>query len=166
MELKAENVFTVTEELFREGMGELMNDEYMPAAKKMLIAMAVIWLVLALITLKLGGRIVLVVIELAVIAAAGVWMVAVSPKKRINRAWEMTKGREGGTDRRTCFYEDRLEVEQGNLIVNYEDVARTIETENLLILISREGVGVMAAKDGFKKGDVQTVMALLEEWKR
>lgn len=166
MELKAENAFTIDEEMYRECMGALIQNEYMPAAKKMLVALGVIWVILAVITFKFGGGIVGVLVELAVMVFAGVWMMAVTPKKRISKAWEMTKRAGDGLDRHASFYEDRMEVEPGSLIVNYEDVQKTLETEHMMVLISEEGVGVMLSKAGFTKGDPSVVKALLEEWKR
>lgn len=166
MELKAENKYTITEELYREGMNRIMENEYMPAAKKLLIALGVIWVILAYVTLRFGGGLLLVIIEFAAAVFAGFWMMAVSPKKRVTSAWAATRRAADGLDRHAMFYEDRMEVEPGDLIVNYENVQKTLETEHLLILISDEGVGVMLVRDAYTLGGQETVMALLEEWKR
>ena len=167
MELKAENEYTVTEELYREGLGQIMKDEYMPSARKLLIVLAVIWGVLAYFTYFRWGRgLILVLTELAVAVFVGVWMMTVTPKKRVTQAWEAVKRSPEGLERHAMFYEDRMEVDPGGLIVNYEDVQKTLETERMLVVISNEGVGVMLLKDAYKKGDQSTVEALLKEWKR
>ncbi len=165
MELKAENDFTVTEELFREGMGQLQKDEYYPAMRKMLIAMAVILVVLAAVTVRFGGRLFAIGIEALVVSLVCVWMAFISPKRRMNAAWEAFC-KQADLSRNTRFYEDRLEVTQGSLIVNYENVLRVSETENMILLISDEGAAVMVAKNGFTVGDWDTVKGLLDEWKR
>lgn len=166
MELKAENEYTVTEELYREGLGRIMQDEYMPSARKMLIVLAVLWAVLAYFTYRWGGGLILILAELAAAVFAGFWMMTVTPKKRVARAWEATKRSPDGLERHAMFYEDRMEVDPGRLIVNYEDVQKALETEHMLVVISNEGVGVMLLKDAYKVGDQSTVEALLKEWKR
>ena len=170
METKAVNCFTVTKELFTEGMQELLNDEYKPIAKKAIIAVAVVWLLLAAVTVYLKGRLVFTLIELAVALFVCYWLWVLVPKNRVKRAIRAQEEIPGGGERRIEFYEDRLEADKGEgetgLILNYEDVAKVLETPNLLILISVNHVGVMVSKSGFIKGDEKIVRDLLKEWSR
>lgn len=166
MELKAENDYTITEELFRESMALVVREDYMPSAKKLVIAMAVIWVLLAAITWRLGGRIIFILTELFVIGVGCLWVGVIAPKRRVSHTWDSIRNR-GDTQRRhTCFYEDRMEVEPGGLIVNYEDVEKTLESEHMFIIETNEKIGIMICKDAFIRGDWPTVQALLEEWKR
>lgn len=170
METKAINCFEVTKELFTEGMTRLLDDEYRPIAKKAIIAVAVIWLALAGVTVYLKGHFVFTLIELAVSLFVCYWLWVIVPRSRIKRAVRAQEGKLGGGERRIEFYEDRLEADKGEsgaeVILNYEDVARVLETPNLLILISQSHLGIMVSKSGFVKGDADVVRALLKEWSR
>lgn len=168
MELKAENVFTVTEDVFKEGMRRIIRDEYGPMATKALAFLVVVWVLMTVFTFYMNGNIVLAVMEFVVIAAIAAWMELAVPHRRAKKGWEAAKRRSGeGMTRRTLFYEDRLEVEAGavdTLVVNYEDVRKTLTTKNLLIIINCDKVGVMVALDGFKLGDKDTVLKLIKDW--
>lgn len=170
METKAVNCFAVTKELFTEGMRQLLADEYRPIAKKAIIAVAVVWVLLAGVTVYLKGHLVFTLIELAVSLFVCYWLWVLVPKSRIKRAIRAQEGILGGGERRIEFYEDRLEADKGEgetgLILNYEDVVKVLETPNLLILISSSHLGVMVSKSGFIKGDENVVRGLLQEWSR
>lgn len=166
MELKAENLYTVTEELFRESMGLVVKKNYAPATRKLIIGLAVVWALLAVITWRLGGRIIFILTEAFVIGVGCLWIGVIAPRRRVNSFWENIKRRSDTQERHTRFYEDRLEVEPGSLIVNYEDVMEVLESEHMFVLETNEGVGIMICKDAFTKGDWPTVQSLLNEWKR
>lgn len=170
METKAVNCFEVTKELFTEGMLELLNDEYRPLAKKAIIAVAVVWLLLAGVTVYLKGHLVFTLIELVVSLFVCFWLWVIVPKSRVKRAIRAQEGILGGGERRIEFYEDRLEADKGQgetgLILNYEDIAKVLESPNLLILISTSHLGIMISKKGFIKGDENVVRDLIKEWSR
>lgn len=166
MEIKAENKYTLSEKLFREGMGRVNRDSYGAAVRKALIVMAVLWAVLASITVFSSGHLFFALIELLVMGAAA-WTLAVSiPKSRVKKAWAAMQERSGGEmERHIRFYEDRLEVAPGNTVVKYADVAKAYETAQLLILITTENAGILVPKDGFITGGPETVLGLLDKWR-
>ena len=167
MELKAENSFTVTKELFLEGMRRLVNRDYAPIARKASIAIGVVWVLLLAITIYTHGHLFVAFIELAAAAFACFWLLVMVPKKRIKRAWRAQESAGGDMKRTTRFYEDRMEVEKTSgdvLIINYEDVADVMESEHLLIMVNKDRLGVMAAKDSFSKGDAAQVQELIRAW--
>ena len=168
MELKAENTFTVTEELSREGTMCLMKDDYFPTVKKLLIAAGVAWVLLVGATVWRGSWL-MAIAPTAVVIFLAVWLLVMNPRSRAKRNWKALRARLNDDLKRTTrFYEDRLEVESAGsqLIVNYEDIRRVLESEHLLILINDEKLGVMAALDGFTLGDKETVLELVNEWSR
>ena len=153
MELIAENKFTVTEELFREGM----------------IVLAVAWVFLAGFTVLRGGSPVATIIETVAMVLACLYVSVGIPRSRIKKAWKDICERSGDEmERVTRFYEDRMEVltNVDPLIVNYEDVTRTLETEHLLIIQNTGKLGVMTLLDGFTVGAKEDVLKLIEEWSR
>ena len=156
-------------ELFLEGMKRLISRDYAPIAKKAVIAIAAVSLLLLGVTVYTGGHIVVTVIELAAASFACCWLLVMVPKRRIKRAWAAQESSGAVLTRTTRFYEDRMEIEKGTgdtLIVNYEDVADILESQHLLILVNKKGVGVMTAKDAFTKGDSEVVKELIREWCR
>lgn len=170
MELKAENRYYATEELFKEGMERVVADEYRPIAKKAVIAVAAVWLILAAVTLHLRGHFVFILIELAVSVFVCCWLWVIVPRNQVRRSVSYRQRTGGDTDRKIEFYEDRLEADRSEndegLIINYEDVVKVLETPNLLILMSANHTGVMVSKTGFTKGDETVVRELLKEWSR
>lgn len=168
MEIKAENTFTVTKELFYEGSRKVALADLGPLAAKSLITLGVFWAVLTGITLIMNGGLLMPLLELVIIVAIAAWMLLITPARRSKNGWKKLQNRcRGNLTRTTRFYEDRLEVESGGgeLVVNYEDIRRTVESRNLLVLINADKVGIMLALKGFTKGDKETVLKLLEEWK-
>lgn len=170
MQTVAENRFTVTKELFQEGMKGIIKLEYTPTVKKLVVVLAAAWLALTAFTLWRGGHVVTLIIELVAMSAACLYVAVLIPRSRIKKGWKALLERSGDSmERVTRFYEDRMEVESGAsepLIINYEDVTRTFETAHLLILQNTEKLGVMAALDGFTKGGRDDVLALVREWSR
>ena len=167
METVAENEYTLTKELFFEGMRRVDREDYMPAVKKALIVMAVLWALLAAVTFRAGGHVSVIVLELLVVLAVGWTLVYSIPKKRSARAWRALCDDSGGElVRHIRFVEDRMEVEPGGLIVNYEDVDKVLDTEHMLILVTSGKRGVMVPRDSFTKGGVSAVEGLIKEWRK
>lgn len=167
MEIKAENKYILTEKLFREGMGRVNRDSYGASVKKALIVMAILWAVLAGITVFSSGHLFFALVELLVMGAAA-WTLAVSiPKSRVKKAWTAMQERSGGEmERHIRFFEDRLEVAPGNTVVAYKDVAKAYDTARLLILVTNENAGILIPKDGFITGGPETVLGLLDKWRK
>lgn len=169
MQTVAENKITVTKELYREGMKRIIQVDYTPTVKKLLIGVTAAWLLLMAYTVWRGGSIVALSFEFVFIILAVTYVAVIIPRGRIKKGWKALLDRSGGSmERFTSFYEDRLEVETsaGNLILNYEDVTGVLETEHMMIIRSAEHLGVIVALDGFSKGSREDVLALIKEWSR
>ncbi len=166
-ELRAENRYLLTEDLFREGMDRVYRDSLGPLVGKTFIVLAVLWAVLAVVTVSVSGKVVFALVEFLVLAAAG-WTVARAiPRSRTKRAWEALQSRSGGeTQRRVRFFERRLEIDPGERRVSYEDIDKVLETKRLLVLITRERIGIIVTKDGFTRGSLEDAEKLVNEWRK
>lgn len=165
MEPLAENRFTITKELFYEGMLRVIKESYDPFIKKIMLVLAVAWAILAVATLMGSGSLSYAVMELVVVVFIGVWLSVIVPRNKARRAWAALEARgSADSERITRFYPGYLEADNGieEITVFYEDIRQILETEHLLVLLSVEKVGVLVARDGFITGDTVTVQALVE----
>ena len=166
MEPVAENRFTVTKELFYEGMLRVTRESYGPFIKKIMLVLAAAWAILAAVTLLGSGSLSYAVVELVVVVLIGVWLSVFVPRNKARRAWAAMENRSGGDlERITRFYPGYLEADNGmeEITVFYEDIRQILQSEHLLVLLSVEKVGVLVARDGFVSGDSAMVQTLIEE---
>ena len=164
MEPLAENRFTITKELFYEGMLRVIKESYDPFRKKVLLVLAAAWAVLAAFTVFQRGSLSYAVVELVVVVLIGVWLSVFVPRNKARRAWAAMEARGSDLERITRFYPSYLEADNGieEITVFYEDIRQILQTEHLLILLNVEKVGVLAARDGFVTGDAAAVQTLIE----
>lgn len=165
MELLAENRFTITKELFYEGMLRVTGESYGPFIRKALLVLAVLWAVLAAVTLMGSGSLSYAVVELVVVVLIGVWLSVFVPGNKARRAWAALENRCGADlERVTRFYPSYLEIDSGGeeTTVFYEDVRQFLLSKHLLVLTCADKVGVLIARDGFVSGDTTAVQALIE----
>ena len=166
MEPLAENRFTITKELFYEGMLRVTGESYGPFIKKIMLVLAAAWAILAAVTLLGSRSLSYAVVELVVVVLIGVWLSVFVPRNKARRAWAAMEARSGGDlERITRFYPDYLEADNGieEITVFYEDIRQILQSEHLLVLLSVEKVGVLVERDGFVSGDTAAVQALIEE---
>lgn len=164
MKIQAENRFAVTRDLFYEGMRRISRDGYGKVAGKAMLIFGGIWLALFAVTLLTGGNLSYVFFCLFVIALVCIWLFLWTPRKNAKTAWQTLSGRYGDAPQRiTRFYEDHLEIsgDCADKTVMYSDITQIRQTDHLLILLCRDKVGIMVALDGFTKGDLHTVHALI-----
>ena len=165
MEPLAENRFAITKELFYEGMLRVIKESYDPFIKKIMLALAAAWAVLAVLTLLGSRSLSYAVMELVVVVFIGVWLSVFVPRNKARRAWAALEARCGADlERITRFYPNYLEADNGSeeITVFYEDIRQILQSEHLLVLLSVEKVGVLVARDGFVSGDTATAQALVE----
>lgn len=165
MELLAENRFTITKELFYEGMLRVIKESYDPFIKKIMLVLAAAWAVLAAFTLFRRGSLSYAVVELVVVVVIGIWLTVLVPRNKARRAWTALENRSGGElERVTRFYPSYLEADNGSeeITVFYEDIRQILHSEHLLVLLSADKVGVLVTRDGFVTGDAVTAQALIE----
>lgn len=166
MEPLAENRFTITKSLFYEGMQRVFKERFGPFTKKVLLVLAVLWAIVAAVTLFYSGSPAYALMELVIVVLIGVWMCVYMPRNRARRAWSALRGR-CGTDleRVTRFYPSYMEIDSGGeeTTVFYEDVRQILTSKNLLVLTCANKVGVLVARDGFITGDMASTLELIEE---
>lgn len=166
MELLAENRFTITKSLFYEGMLRVSRESLGPFVKKVLLVLAVLWTIMAAVTLFYSGSPVYLLVELIVVVLIGVWLCVFVPRNKARRGWAALENRCGtDLDRVTRFYPGYLEIDSGGeeTTVFYEDVRQILLSENLLVLICADKVGVLIARDGFVSGDAAAVQTMIED---
>ena len=166
MEPLAENRFTITKELFYEGMLRVTRESFEPFIKKIMLVLAAAWAVLAAVTLKGSGSLSYAAAELIVVVLIGVWLTVLVPRNKARRAWAALEARCGADlERITRFYPGYLEADNGmeEITVFYEDIRRILQSEHLLVLLSTENVGVLVARDGFVSGGADAVQTLIEK---
>lgn len=165
-EVLAENRFSLTKPLFYEGLRAVSAASYGKTVKKLLIGVAVLWLALSVWTVRQSGSLSWALAELAVLAAAALWLAVLLPRSRAKHAWRTLEeqGR-AEAERITRFYGDRLEVDcLGSVTrVPYAKLRKTIQSDRLLVLIAEDQTGILIKKDAFTLGSEGSVLDLIEE---
>lgn len=165
MEPLAENRFTITKSLFYEGMLRVSRENFGPFAKKVLLVLAILWAMMAAVTLLRSASPIYALVELVVVVLIGVWLCVFVPRNRARRAWTALENRCGADlERITRFYPGYLEIDSGGeeTTVLYEDVRQVLLSKHLLVLTCADRVGVLIARDGFTTGDTAAAQALIE----
>lgn len=162
----AENRFSITKELFYEGMLSISKDSYGRAAKKYSLVFLGIWVLMAAFLLYTGGTIGQILIYLGIIGAIILWLNVLAPRQHAKTAWNGLVKRYGSAmERRVRFYKDHLEVDGdcAEKSLTYQEILEIKESKHLYVLISVDKVGVMVAKDGFTSGNCDEILALIRE---
>ena len=162
----AENRFTLSKELFYEGMRRVSREYYRKSLKTALLLLALLWLALSAWTLWQSGSLSYMLLEFAVLAAVSLWLAVLLPRSKTRRAYKaMENAGVAQAERLTRFLDDELEVEvEGRLRrFPYEQIADCLRTEHLLLLITKDKTGVMLPHDAFTKGTEEAVLRLIEQ---
>ena len=166
MRHQAENRFTVTQALFREGFLRISRDGYGKFAAKAMLVFGGIWLALLAFTLITGGSMANVMFSLFVIAVIGVWICIWTPRNNAKKAWQAQQSRYGDTMLRvTRFYDDHLEI-RGDCpekTVTYDNIKEIKESKNLILLVCYDKMGILLSQTGFTQGNVDIVRELIEK---
>ncbi len=159
--LLAESCFTLTKELFDEGMRQVIRAGSGLSRMLLAIGLAMVWLVLLICSLVLGEGLAIAGMELLVVVLAAVWALVWVPSRKARRAWQAleTKGA-AETERITRFFEDFFEVDvSGQLTrISYDELKNILTTKNLLIFLTNRGTGVMVKRDSFILGSESDVL--------
>lgn len=162
----AENRFSITKQLFYEGMLTISKDSYGKAAIKYSFIFLAIWVAMAAFLLFTGGTIGQALVYLLLVGVIIAWLNVFVPRSNAKKGWNALVSRYGSaTDRRVRFYKDHLEVD-GDCpakTVTYQEILEIKESKHLYVLIGVDKVGVMVAKDGFTYGDFDEIRALIRE---
>lgn len=166
MEPIAENRYTLTKALFSEGMGRVIGENYGKTAKRGVLALLGAWLLMAALTLILKQNPAWLAVEALVLALAALWITVYVPRAKTGAAWKKLKALYGNElERTTRFYQDRLTVEAAGreVTVAYADLARSLTTDRLWILISHDKTGILVKRDSFLRGSVEELEPLLAQ---
>lgn len=169
MEPIAINSFTITKSLFYEGTLRVSRESYGKFARKALLVLAGLWLILLGITLVSGGDVSQTFVYLAVVAFVALLIGFIMPRSIAKRAFaKMMAQCDGDLHRTVSFYEDHLQVtaENGVTTINYCQVTQILTSRHLLILICRDKRGILLLLDGFSVGNAQTARSLIEQNER
>lgn len=164
MEILAENRFVLTESLFMEGLQCISRETYGKTAKKCSMALILMWVVLSAVLLLIGGTLFQCFVYLAAILFFCLWLNVLAPRKNAKKSWDALLNRCGeDSERVTCFYEDRLEIDAGGTLktIPYGDIEKIRQTKQLFLLVCKDKVGVMVAKDGFVSGSAEVIANLI-----
>ena len=168
-DILAENRFSLSWQLFFEGMRSVTADSYGSSVRKLLIGLAVLWLALSVWTLSRGAGLAYVLLELAVLAVLTLWLELLLPRSRARRAWrKLEEQGRADAERTTLFFADHLEVQAAGAVksVSYADLRKTLRSRNLLVLVAGDKTGILIKKDAFALGTEETVLRLIEEAKK
>ena len=159
----AENSFTITKALFYEGMLRVSRENYGKFAKKALLVLAGLWVILLIITLSTGGAFPQALGYLVILAFAGIWICVVMPRSNAKRAFrKLLAQSDGDLHRRTHFYEDHLVIGEDTAI-DYSQVTQILTSRHLLILICEDRRGILLLMEGFTVGNAMLVRSQIEE---
>lgn len=164
MEILAENRYQMTKQLFLEGLKRLSRDSYGKTARKATLVLLIMWVVLTVVLMCIGGTYLQALAYLAAILFFCLWLNVLAPRKHAKKSWEALINRCGDTPERiTRFYEDRLEIDSGGTIktIPYEEIVDIKQSRQLWLLVCRDKMGVMLTKDGFVSGSAEVVTALI-----
>lgn len=164
MNLHAENRFSITKELFFEGMLRVSRNSYGKYSLKAAGLFFCIWLVLLAVTLLTGGSMGTVIFSLGVVLLVSFWICIWTPRSYAKKAWKKQQNTYGEAMKRiTRFYDDHLEI-QGDCpekSVDYTEIRHVLFSKNLLILVCRDKMGIILSLKGFTLGDTDTVRDLI-----
>ena len=165
MQPLAENRYTLTKPLFYEGALRVLKENLGSFTKKALIALTVLWAVLAAATLLMSGSLSYAVMELIVLAAVGLWLCVLMPRGRARKSWQAMESKYGeDTERVTSFYLNLLEVQSGDekTSILYKDIRQILTTKNMVVLVTADNVAVLVSKNSFVKGSMDSVLDIIE----
>ncbi len=160
----AENRYTLTKNLFYEGMGYVVRLAHGKTANRGIIALMIALAILAAATLLLKLSPGLVFIETFFVLAAALWIKVYLPRSKARAAWKQLTRKYGDQmERTTCFYFDRLTVQTAGqeTKVKYCDIDEILMTRNLLILVASDHTGIMVERDAYVTGSEEDALSAI-----
>ena len=165
-EVLAENRFTLTRELFYEGMRQVIWANSGLSRMLLVAALGILWVVLLICSLALGDGLPIAGLELLVVVIAAVWALVWVPRRKARRAYQALEAKGAvETERITRFFEDGFEVDVSGqrTRISYDDLKNILNTKNLLIFLTKEGTGVMVKRDSFLTGSESDVLRRIDD---
>lgn len=164
MNLRAENRFSITKDLFIEGMLRVSRNSYGKYSAKAMLLFFGIWLVLMVFTRMTGGNMGTVYFSLCVVILVGIWICIWTPYSYAKKAWKAQQAKYGTSMKRiTRFYDDHLEIKGDcpEKSLDYTEIRHVLFSKKLMILVCQDKVGIILSQNGFTQGDADTVRDLI-----
>lgn len=162
MEVLAENRFTITRDLFVEGMLRISKDGYGKFAARSMAVLLGVWLILLVFALVTGGDVAHTMLLLVLLLLIGWWLCVLMPRSNARRAYKALEQKSGGEmERITRFYADHLRIGE-DCVIPYDRITRIRRSRRLLILTCEDKVGVLLELKGFTLGNEETIWALIQ----
>lgn len=165
MEPLAENRFTITKDLFYEGMLRVSAESYGKLAKKAVILLVVAWLALTAVMLWQHQGLGYIVIEFMVLCLVVLWIYIFMPRNKAKRAFKLLTDKYGDNlERITRFYRDQLEVEAAGYqtTILYSEIRQILHSKHLLLLVAEDKTGILLKLDSFTRGGETAVRELIK----
>lgn len=162
-----ENKFSVTRDLFYEGMKATSSLSYKKMIRNLILILLALFGALAAWVIHMGGYVLFLVGEAIFLAALLYWLIFLYPEnRRKNKYRKLCQDSLSVPERTVLFYEDHLTVRSDSgrtADFNYEDILQIRETEHLYILITGNDTGILLSKNGFRRGSFEQLLELLPE---
>lgn len=163
--LIAENRIRISRTLFNEGMRAVEDKHYKKSIKKILLVLAVLYLLVAVWLLHTGGSLFYLLVESVFLGAMFFWAIVVFPGSRRRRKYKaMAPDADCIPERTIKFYQDHLSVtaDSGKVtVITYDMVTGWKESKNLYILNCSNNTGVLISKNGFLSGNFDIIKSRL-----
>ncbi len=164
MKILAENRISINKSLFMEGLLRISRDSYGKSARKAALVLLALWVALLIFTVAVKGSLQQTAGVLIPVAFVCLWILVVMPRSNAKKAWKAQAAKFGNPmERRACFYGEYMTV-QGDCVdttIAYSDICQIKRSRRLMILVTRDNVGVMLALNGFKMLTATQVEALI-----
>ena len=161
----AENHISITRKLFNEGMRAVENKSYKKEIKKLILVLAILYLVVVVWLLCTNGSLLFLLGESIFLGAILFWLIVMLPDtKRRNKYKAMMQGMDNVPERTIKFYQDHLTViaNSGKVTdIPYSEITGWQETRNLYILNCSKNIHLLISKSEFTFGDFEIVKSYL-----
>lgn len=162
----AENHVQITKEIFEEYFNAINARGYRKTMKKIAIGLLIVFGAVAVFLVAGGVNPFYLVSQSFFAVVILIWLFYFLPKSRRKSSYAAICRRSGsGTPMRSIlFFEDNMVVTsqaEKSLTIEYEDIAELTETEHLYAVISKEKRCVLIDKNGFTKGNAETMKAAI-----
>lgn len=155
----AENRFTLTKELFDEGMKRVAKENQGAFNRKLMLIIAAIWLLSAAATVFLNQSPFTLVFETIILILVLMWVTVYLPWHKRRKAY----GQINDTERTISFYQTRMVVNSGGResTFSYDEIIKILSSKNLLILLTEDNTGILIERNSFTIGSEAEILKYL-----
>ncbi len=161
----AENKYSLTKELFDEGMKRVSGENYAPFTRKVIMGITALWLIMAALTVILRQNPLFVVFEAFALLLISLWITVYIPWNKRKKAYNRLLDQYGTEmERTTRFFEKEFSVNAGGreLLFSYEEIEKKLMSEHLLILLMNDRSGILIERNSFTLGSEKVIEEKLQ----